>query len=87
MPIAMDTSKWPACTHQECGADTFGPYHGVNCARARFAAEQLENWQKDMDRCIFCGKQPNDPPRPCRVVRDGQVVDESHGHDYATTGA
>lgn len=42
--IRADMSQWPACTHHECGADSFGPYHGVNCARSRFMAEQLQAW-------------------------------------------
>lgn len=34
-------TEWPACTMQGCGTDSFGPYHGPNCARSKFAAENL----------------------------------------------
>lgn len=43
--VIYTTEKWPACTQDACGVDTFGPYHGQNCARARFAAEWLEAWK------------------------------------------
>lgn len=43
--IRMDMTAWPQCTNQGCGIDSSGAYHGIDCARSRFAAEQLEAWQ------------------------------------------
>lgn len=48
MPIYLDLSQWPACTRQpDCGTDERGTYHGRNCARSRYAAEQLDAWKED----------------------------------------
>lgn len=46
-PVYLDTTGWPQCTKNGCGVDSFGAYHGVDCARSRFAAEQLQAWRDD----------------------------------------
>lgn len=57
-PYYGDTKDWPPCSHQECGADSFGPYHGTNCARSRFAAEQLAAWESNAPFALEAGVKP-----------------------------